>query len=103
MALISCSSAMSQLSVLLNVDIGIGGGRALPPLARPGAGEAAEQEEKAEHADENRQHADAAHDAGVGHLQADPAVACVGVAGAHREDARHIEAAAVVEAARQAA
>src|SRR5688572_31188095 len=43
----------------------------------------------AEQAGEHRQHADAAHDGGLPHFQADPVVALVDLAGAHREHARH--------------
>src|SRR5665213_731106 len=84
--------------LLANLDLSIHTPN-LAALAHPGAGEAAEQEQQAEQAGEDRQHADAAHHAGVAHFQADPVVALVGVAGAYRDDARNVEIAAVVEPA----
>ena len=52
---------------------------------------------------EHRQHADAAHDARLAHLQSDPVVAVVGVARAHADDARQMHAGAVLDPHRVAA
>src|SRR6516165_5256451 len=65
---------------------------ASPPLPRPGGGEAADQQQQADQAGEDRQHADAAHHARLAQLEADPVVA-VEVVGAHADDAREVDAA----------
>src|SRR6202050_3787128 len=75
----------------------------LSAFARPGAGKAADQQQEPEQAGKDRQHADAAHHAGIAHFQSDPVVAAIGAAGPHRDDARHIDAVAVVASARGAA
>src|ERR1700691_307823 len=72
----------------------------LPAFARPSAGETAEEQQETYQTGEDRQHADAAHHARIAHFQADPIIAFVGVAGAHGENARHTDAASLIETAR---
>ena len=75
-------------------------GRALAALAQPGRREAADEQQQAEPAGEQRQHADATHDAGVAHLHAEPVVAVERVARAHRQQARHAHARGGLQPAR---
>jgi hypothetical protein len=67
-----------------------------PPPQRPSRSQVAARlptrSSRPEQAGEHRQHADAAHDARVAHLEADPVVAVEGVARAHRQHARHVHA-----------
>ena len=70
-----------------------------PPLARPGAGKTAEEEQQAQKTGKHRQHADAADNARIAHFQAYPVIALVGITGAHREDARQADPAAVIKPA----
>src|SRR6202007_2054033 len=67
----------------------------LKPLAQPGGGERAEQQQQADQPGEDRQHADALDHAGIAHLHAHPAVAMERAGGAHRHDARQVDAVAV--------
>src|SRR5262249_4943581 len=66
-------------------------GEVLPTLSCPGRSERSDQQQKSDETGEDRQDADAAHNAGVSHLQADPIVALEGRAGAHGHHARHID------------
>src|SRR3984957_16723513 len=72
-------------------------------FTRPRTGEAADQQQEAEQPGKYRQHANAADHAGVAHFQADPVVTLVGIAGTYRDDARHVEAVAVIKTAGAAA
>ena len=54
------------------------------PLAQPRRGEGAEQQQEADQAGEDRQHADAAHHAGIAHPDAHPAIAAEDAGGAYR-------------------
>jgi hypothetical protein len=62
-----------------------------PPLAQPDPRESADQQQQPEQAGEHRQHADAAHDAGVAHLHPDPVVAVKRVARAHGASTSGVE------------
>src|SRR5580692_2847007 len=72
-------------------------------FARPRTGEAADQQQEAEQTGKYRQYANAADHAGVAHFQADPVVTLVGIAGTYRDNARYVEAIAVIKTARIAA
>src|SRR6266496_4175102 len=70
---------------------------ALAAFAHPRGGESADEEQQPDQSGEYRQHADAAHHARLARAQSQPVVTVVGVARAHRDDARQMNAAAALD------
>src|SRR6266536_1306416 len=66
-------------------------------FAHPGGGESAYEEQQPDQSGEYRQHTDAAYHARLARAQPQPVVTVVGVARAHRDDARQMNAAAALD------